>query len=760
MSLRVWLPLRGTLDNLGLDNITVTNNGATVDNNGKIGSCYAFDGNDYLQATSPNLNIKSVTFWVYTTKANAVVFADYKSKFAFGFNSVGDILTASGTTYPDHYDSVFSSDSFVASAWNHVAIVRNPNDNLCDLWLNGVNIPRTSNVNYFRHQTDTLELGRRSTGTNFTGRLNDFRMYDHALSEKEIKDISKALVLHYPLNERVGTLTNAYSYPTFDTSSASGGWNHWGGSGHAGSYAQNTDKQFIYNKANTYSHKVANGAGATYHYLMYQSPAFDGGYRSIQFIMKESTGVPITEDICFPAWNARDGGAPSKIWTSIHNLGDGFYLCKCEGIHQDGSNDLIGIGVQAGYTVYISEAYLEDNKEFCSEIFGNDGVIHDCSGYHNDGSVNAITITSDSPRYGASSAFSSSTTSYIKVTDNSWMAQAAPEFTINFWANPATWAGQTKYFSCTESGGFNTESGNSGYIRFPNHVYTNAALTSTAYKYSSNELKISDITAGWHMLTFIYTLTGNKVYLDGALHSSYAFTSYGEHFNTNARLFLGCEANTASPSTPYYTGSMSDFRFYYTELSADEVKELYEVGASIDNFQNNHTYWYEEDTNDGNLISQISVISSNATKLSNDSVRFDFSAQKDTYFFFQTKVALESSKTYYLSFDVEGMADGDSIKFGVPQNRTYGDFVLHNGHNIGSITNCDLATNTNLAFDDYVKTSSSIVTLTNIRLFETTNTPEFKKSGVVCSNSFSDGETHTSSIYKNGDITAKDLIEI
>lgn len=34
--------------------------------------------------------------------------------------------------------------------------------------------------------------------------MNDFRIYNHALSLKEVKEISKGLVLHYPLNQNVG----------------------------------------------------------------------------------------------------------------------------------------------------------------------------------------------------------------------------------------------------------------------------------------------------------------------------------------------------------------------------------------------------------------------------------------------------------------------------------------------------------------------------------------------------------------------------
>ena len=67
MALLVHLPLTGDLHNQGLANIEVTNNGATVDNNGKIGKCYSFDGTSkYISLTNPFTNASEIScsIWV------------------------------------------------------------------------------------------------------------------------------------------------------------------------------------------------------------------------------------------------------------------------------------------------------------------------------------------------------------------------------------------------------------------------------------------------------------------------------------------------------------------------------------------------------------------------------------------------------------------------------------------------------------------------------------------------------------------------
>ena len=65
MSLKVWLPLDGDLRNLGCSGVEVANNGATVDNSGKIGKCYYFDGtSNYLLGNPAPLSNDS-TEWSF-----------------------------------------------------------------------------------------------------------------------------------------------------------------------------------------------------------------------------------------------------------------------------------------------------------------------------------------------------------------------------------------------------------------------------------------------------------------------------------------------------------------------------------------------------------------------------------------------------------------------------------------------------------------------------------------------------------------------
>ena len=76
MSLQVWLPLNGNLNNQGLSEVTVTNSGATVASNGKIGSCYSFDTGKYLTVTKLVALTKEISYscWVNISSWNSATY--------------------------------------------------------------------------------------------------------------------------------------------------------------------------------------------------------------------------------------------------------------------------------------------------------------------------------------------------------------------------------------------------------------------------------------------------------------------------------------------------------------------------------------------------------------------------------------------------------------------------------------------------------------------------------------------------------------
>jgi hypothetical protein len=50
--------LNGDLENKGISDTIVINNGATVDNNGKIGQCYNFNNNNIVLK---NINLSNIS---------------------------------------------------------------------------------------------------------------------------------------------------------------------------------------------------------------------------------------------------------------------------------------------------------------------------------------------------------------------------------------------------------------------------------------------------------------------------------------------------------------------------------------------------------------------------------------------------------------------------------------------------------------------------------------------------------------------------
>ena len=565
MSLRVWLPLNGSLENQGLSDINL-NATPTYATGGKIGNqCLASQLGWFAVPDMANKKQMSFAYWVKINTATSTNWLDtfswystngstnHRSRQEFYTNS-----TQTGVWFQG--SSIGTTFRNTVGDWNHYVFTIDYDKGEAKFYINGEELSTPSlavDTTHYIKGTGSAFLLREN---GLDSHINDFRLYDHVLSPQEVKKISQGLVLHYLLNRRgfgqENLILNSKDEKTGKSNTAQ--WFRWS--------ISNTP--LTSNKIFTLSFDAKMSVASDVFYIGWALSD------STQEILQQ--GIQVSTEYHRYVFS----GQTSK--TNINAI----IISNYKGYGRGNNSNTTG-------TLYIKNIKLEEgsiatpwcpnSSDALTDTLGlNNNIEYDTSGYKNNGTkINELTYTSDTPKYNVSTIFNGSNNA-IKINENNWATQGMQEITINTWAYAENWASQNKLFSCTESGGFNTESGSSGYLRVPFNVYTNEAKTSSAYKYDSKEIKVSDLASGWHMFTIIYDSTGVKTYIDGTLHHTYTNTSYGIHFNMNARLFLGCEAATASPSSPYFNGKMSDFRIYTTALSAEDVLSLYQNEAVIE----------------------------------------------------------------------------------------------------------------------------------------------------------------------------------
>ena len=87
------------------------------------------------------------------------------------------------------------------------------------------------------------------------------------------------------------------------------------------------------------------------------------------------------------------------------------------------------------------------------------------------------------------------------------------------------------------------------------------------------------------MLTGTMDKDNIKIYYDGIEVGTVANGSANGIGYANNYIFIGGEAqgNSTSPASSAYVGNLSDVRIYATALTAEQIKELYNTSATIDN---------------------------------------------------------------------------------------------------------------------------------------------------------------------------------
>ena len=563
MSLQIWLPLNGNLENKGCCPINAaTQSTAPTYVAGKLGKAMS-TGAFYIPAAYVekfyNNDAMSFAFWIYPTGSGSSHILG-QSAMAAGNNRMYTIFQ-----YPNPVDlhlswqsnesgstffSVTDSNAFVANTWNHCAITYNGSQVL--IYINGAlkfthactKSPRTS----FSYDVPVPSVSIRY--------LNDLRIYNHVLSAKEVKEISKALICHLPLNDLTGNAN------LLKLSTKGAGLN-----------------QTTYNLQD-YNFSEALIDGTTYTItckinMSYEKKSF-AVYHSGGSILCGSWQTNVGSGIykwSFTATSAMasqtsgDGHGFARVYVSNNNGGQGSTALS-------GTANVDWIKIEKGST---STCYIPNSTDpLYSTLNFNGATVYDTSGYNNNGTMSTTKpiVFINSARYNAAMSFTNG--AYISIPIPT-ITDYANSYTFSWWAKCTAYEGKMYW-------GFSN--GNRLNLYGTGGVY--CCNTGDGANNKFNNVSFSGETDNkWHHFAITGDGTTTKLYIDGVFKAN--ATTYKAITGTTIIL------NGWDTGTSYkFNGQLSDFRLYATVLSANDIMELYNKPVSIDNTGKIHAIEYSE----------------------------------------------------------------------------------------------------------------------------------------------------------------------
>lgn len=601
MSLQVWLPLNGNLDNQGLDgSLGFTNTAsATVAADGKLGSCYSFSatsGDGLLlssgKSTSEFMNAYinhhswSLCAWIRTTSNSTVVFGlTYGLRLYCGSTNSVNLYNSTRSV------SAYNNTSTADGKWHHICATYNIVDNAINVYVDGIKGTTTyypSGEIYASSWTNNVAVGRDFNnsipGYYFQGSMNDVRIYDHCLSAKEVKEISKGLSLHYKLSDPYIESTTNYS----SQFTGSEGWDNRGSS-----VRNNNDTSvnrvssdcpvlsiqqtaagnsaITFGNVSTSTYTTLKGATVTASVYVYISDI--NCSPNIIYLRSTVNGNKEGDNICSFQYKGSTNPQnwPKNQWIRIEGTGTivsnetAVYFCTY-------TNNL---NEKRYFTCWQLE--LKDHSTPFVVESRNESIVYDCSGLSNNGTKIGGVLPSSDPlptRYEKSYDFDGNTGS-IQIPNLATLVPSG-EFTMNCWIyHDDTWSSKEYETIFGGPSGFELEA---------KYQSTN---TPVLCAWSWGQGKATYELNKWNMITMTRNASETKFYINGELKITGSAGTI-----PSGNYFIGAW-NTSSQQN--YKGKISDFRLYSAVLSMEDIKELYNTSASIDKNGNMYAYEFKEE---------------------------------------------------------------------------------------------------------------------------------------------------------------------
>ncbi|MCB5503298.1 LamG domain-containing protein [Coprococcus eutactus] len=587
----LWLPFTdGVIKNQGLINDEfITSIDPTFSNDGKLGKCLEqgqFDMSATMTSKILNNQALTICFWIYINaeegSQGGTIFGNTNSNVEFN-NRKFSIFQ-----YPTCNDLHLSWMNDAAKAfmmtpiykgvlpsyqWTHVTVTyHNPT---MTVYINGIKKYTYSGVS----NSSSFEYQTRVVWQNAYRKLNDFRIYNECLSPRQVKEISKGLVCHYPLGEIDGKIGGRNLLVKTNQ-----GKTKWTNAHADGSYSC---ESVNWNGINVVKMSCAT---PTTSWKMF---TFNGLLENFDKL-EPSAIYTLSYDVI---GNIKVGF--SNLWDSdathsIVALAQETVIKKTYGSHYivnitlkdalNKSKQLVYFrnDLKAGESVIIANLKLEKGNKATAytpcptdDPVMYDNVIYDTSGYCNNGNVSGdILWDINTPRY--KGAYDFNGTGYI-YNDNLNLTTTA--FTISFWIKIPSAITHQHFdfatFNSWTSEGVGIYWDTSGQKSSSGGIFGKDSNGDKIHVRVQCRGKLNEWTH------FAITWDGTNVYRysNGIKFSESDFNAVSVY---HPRLWLG-NSTFGDRTLENSESCMSDFRFYVTALSDSDILELYQSSASVDN---------------------------------------------------------------------------------------------------------------------------------------------------------------------------------
>ena len=576
MSLQIWLPLNNNINNQGLNGIAMAGSPASW-GTGKIGKCATFSGST-SNVIYNNTNVLNYTdnfsYCLWINQKYTDVSTDQYA-FTVGRADAGGfgygIMAINPTTIMLWFGTRTLQVNCPSGEWHHIAFTVSGTE--IKVYKDGI-LAKTSTTLTLPTYYDGngLGIGCFHYSENiypFYGSINDFRIYDHCLSTAEVKEISKALVVHYKLSDQYETnIRNKYSGDValgnlinneFTKTKLADeiGYNYklsYTGTGNDVWPCMNTGSMFSFTAGKKYFYSCKVRCHSS----------------NFVFLLRASRSVNDWATNVVNVLNADGQWHEYYVCQIINETYDrSGSTVTCNPILEFYSESLATAGKVYSADFDIKDIQVVESDTYVPFIYNAFALssISDCSGFGNNGEINGtLGFNQNSPRYGGCYKFTG--TNYIKTGFSSLMNKLS----CSFWVKPNSQDGEYSIIASNygdPSTGFwiSVNCEKSG-LWFFNGSYVKSAASSL-----SND--------AWHHACFTYNNGIGKWYIDGNLDSTVDISYRGTSLYIS-NLTIGNSYTGSFWNTKFY-GSISDFRVYSTCLSDDDIYALYHNAASISN---------------------------------------------------------------------------------------------------------------------------------------------------------------------------------